>query len=471
MKKIVAALFFVTGIANAQNVQDLNSLSSFSNEINAGSARYIGMGGSMGALGGDISSTEQNPAGLAVAIASDLNVTLGVNSYKNDSQFGNSFQTDDNSFQFQNVGANFVFHNEGNAWNRFSIGLKYSQESLDNRILLGRNNNITGTYLTNEDPEEYTTYTMAGYQDVREGYKTKASLNFGASYSDQIFLGLGLNTHDIRYDNYVVFDEDTEGTVYRYDLNGTPYSSRATGFSLSAGVIGKVNDNFRLGLAYHSPVWYSNIEENYYADLAITDTDYSYDLYYSEYDRNSNSRLVASAGFVVGKSLALNADYTLHMNGSTQFKPSQYFTSTNTFLDNSYKSSSEVRLGGEYRLDNFRLRAGYNYVQTPFDDISLNADIGTGSAATQNFSEIVRGDINRFSFGAGYDFGGFYLDAAYQFQNQSYNYIFGNGDYVDYDYGDNAVYYASLPMNADYNYVAKVKNTQGMFLLTAGWQF
>lgn len=471
MRKIVAALILVTGITNAQNVQDLNSLSNFSSEINAGSARYIGMGGSMGALGGDISSTEQNPAGLSVAIASDLNVTLGVNSFKNESRFGNSFKTDDNSFQFQNVGANFVFHNEGNAWNRFSIGLKYSQESLDNRILLGRNNNITGTYLTNDDPEEYTTYTMAGYQDVAEGYKTKATINFGASYNDKLFLGMGLNTHDIRYDNYVVFDEDTEGTVYRYDLNGTPYSSRATGFSLSAGVIGKVTDNVRLGLAYHSPVWYSNIEENYFADLAINDTDYSYDLYYSEYDRNTNSRLVASAGFVVGKSLALNADYTLHMNGSTKFKPSQYFTSTNTFLDNNYKSSSEVRLGGEYRLENFRLRAGYNFVQTPFDDVSLNADLGTGTVVSQNFSEIVRGDINRFSFGAGYDFGGFYLDAAYQFQNQSYNYIFGNGEYVDYDYGDNAVYYASLPMNADYNYVAKVKNTQGMFLLTAGWQF
>lgn len=471
MKKTVAALFFVTGILNAQNIQDLNSLSGFSNEINAGSARYIGMGGSMGALGGDISSTEQNPAGGALAITSDVNVTLGVNSYKNDSKFGKNFKTDDNSFLFQNVGANLVFHNEGNAWNRFSIGIKYSQESLDNRIALDRNENISGTFVTNEIPEEFTTYTMNGYQDLTKGYKTKASFDFGASYNDRLFLGFGLNAHDVRYDNYVVFDEDTDGTVFRYELNGTPYAARATGLSLSAGVIGKINDGFRLGLAYHSPVWYNNVEENYYANLETSNSNYSYDLYYSEYDRNANSRLVASAGFIIGKSLALNADYTLHMNGSTKFKPGNYFTSTNNFLNESFKSSSEIRIGGEYRIQDFKVRAGYNYIQTPFDDISINADMGSGTNSSQNFSNAFRGDISRLSFGAGYDFGGFYLDAAYQFQNQKYNYVFGNADYVDFDSGDNTVYYASLPTYSDYNYVAEVKSNRGMFLLTAGWQF
>lgn len=460
MKKIVAALFLVTGILNAQNIQDLNSVSAFSNEVNAGSARYIGMGGSMGALGGDISSTEQNPAGGALAISSDLNVTLGINSYKNDSKFGNSFKTNDTSFQFQNLGANLIFHNEGNAWNRFSIGIKFSQESLNNHISLGRNENISGTFVTNEIPEEFTTYTMDGYQDLIDGYKTKASFDFGASYNEKLFLGLGLNAHDVRYDNYVVFDEDTNGTVYRYDLNGTPYSARATGISLSAGVIGKVNDNFRLGLAYHSPVWYNNVEENYYANLELSDNNYSYDLYYSEYKRNANSRLVASAGFIVGKSFAINADYTLHMNGSTQFKPSHYFTSTNNFLDNNLKSSSEIRVGGEYRVQDFRLRAGYNYVQTPFENISINADMGNGTNLSQNVTDAIRGDINRFSLGAGYDFGGFYLDAAYQFQNQKYNYVFGNADYVDYDNSDQTVYYATLPMNSNSNYVANVKSNR-----------
>ncbi|HUH34911.1 MAG TPA: hypothetical protein VL022_03685 [Moheibacter sp.] len=472
MKKIFAGLIIcASGALSAQVVQNLNSIGAYSNDLNAGSARYIGMGGSMGALGGDLSSTEQNPAGLAVAITSDVNVTMGISSFKNESKFGQTHNSKDNAFNFQNFAGTFVFHNDAGPWNRFSIGLKYSEESLDNWINLGRNDKITGTFLTNENPDEYTTYIMDGYQDLVEGYKSKTTLDFGASYKDQLYLGLGFNFHDVRYNNYVVFDEDTNGSVFRYDLNGTPYATRATGISLSAGVIGKIQDNFRLGLAYHSPTWYSNIEENYYADLQLGENNFKYDYYYSEYDRNSNNRLVASAAWVFGKSLALNADYTYHMNGSTQFKPKRSFNETNQFIDDQIKNSSEIRLGGEYRIDKFRLRAGYNYVETPFEEANLVSDLGYGVVNNNHFSNIIQGDVNRFSFGAGYDFGGFYLDAAYQFQNQKYNYVFGNADYIDYDSGENTVYYATLPMNADHNYVAEIKNKKGLFLLTMGWQF
>lgn len=471
MKKILITLIAIAGFVNAQTVQDINSIPVHSNEINAGSARYIGMGGSMGALGGDISSVEQNPAGLGVAITSEVNVTVGLDSYKNEAAFGNTFKTDDNALQFQNAATTFIFANDEDNWNRFSIGIKFSNESMDNWIGLGRNNNITGTYLTSEDPEEYTTYTMAGYQDIVNAYKSKLSFNLGASYKDRLYLGLGLNLHEISYSNYVFFDEDTQGTVYRYDLNGTPYSSDASGFSLSAGVIGKVNDALRLGLAYHSPVWYERIDENYYANLLFPDNHYYYDLYYSNFQRTSNSRLVASAGLVLGKSLALNADYTLHMNGSTKFRPSSDFVGINSFVDKYMDSSSEIRVGSEYRIDKLKIRAGYNFVGSPYGNITLNADAGDGTANSRNFSDAFRGDINRFSFGAGYDFGGFYLDAAYQLQIQNYNYIFGNADYIDFESSDNTVYYASIPLNTDYNFSSKVKNSRGLFLLTVGWQF
>jgi len=336
---------------------------------------------------------------------------------------------------------------------------------------MGRNNNINMSLADIDDPNLITNYTFAGYQDEMIGYKTKMTLDFGASYNDRLYLGFGLNLHDTHLNNYIVLDEDTNGTVYRYDLNGTPYSTRGSGVSLSLGAIGKVNDNFRLGLAYHSPAWYGQLEEEFLADLPVTDSTNYYDWYYSQYDRTSNGRLVGSAGLIIAKSFALNVDYTYHMNGSTKLKPSGDFQNINTFLDDYLKNNSELRVGGEYRLNNFKLRAGYNFVQTPFDDISLSADLGNGNPVSQNFSEAFRGDINRFSFGAGYDFGGFYLDAAYQFQTQKYKYVFGYADYVDYDVNDNTVYYATLPLYSDYNYVADVKENRGMFVLTAGWQF
>lgn len=464
MKKIVLGLGFVLcSITNAQTVQDLNLISPYSNNMNAGSARYIGMGGSMGALGGDISSVEQNPAGLGLAITSEASMTMAIPNYKNKSTFGNSYSSKESDFLINHFGASFVFNNGSSLWNRFAIGVKYAQESLDNHIGILGNDKVQFT-----DTETETTYKFAGYQDQISGYKSKFTLDFSTSYADRLYLGLGFSFHDVSYNNYVVFDENTNGVNYRYDLNGTPYSNQGSGISLSVGAIGKVNDNFRLGLAYHSPVWYSRIEEEFLANLPIRDSLFRYDWYYSEQDRTSNGKLVASAGVVLAKSLAFNLDYTYHMNGTTNVRPKRYFVETNQFLNDNLINSSEIRVGAEYRIDKFKIRAGYNYVQSPWDNFSIDADTGNGNPVRQSVSSAIQGDINRISFGLGYDFGGFTLDAAYQFQNQSYKYIFGNGDYVDYDNG--TVYYASLPL-LGYNYLADIKQNKGMFLLTGAWQF
>ena len=45
-----------------------------------GTARYLGMGGAFGALGGDISAMSSNPAGLAIYKSSEVVTTLSVSS-------------------------------------------------------------------------------------------------------------------------------------------------------------------------------------------------------------------------------------------------------------------------------------------------------------------------------------------------------------------------------------------------------
>ena len=47
--------------ASAQNAYDAEKL--LGNDLN-GTARFVGMGGAMGALGGDISVISSNPAGI-----------------------------------------------------------------------------------------------------------------------------------------------------------------------------------------------------------------------------------------------------------------------------------------------------------------------------------------------------------------------------------------------------------------------
>ena len=62
MKKICllgSALLMVSATINAQSVYDITK---FSNTDLEGTSRFIGMGGAMGALGGDISTIATNPA-------------------------------------------------------------------------------------------------------------------------------------------------------------------------------------------------------------------------------------------------------------------------------------------------------------------------------------------------------------------------------------------------------------------------
>ena len=464
MKKILLSLCTLAGtLAFAQQNKgyetqySTNAINLYSQDINSGNAKYIGVGGAVGALGSDITSVEQNPAGLGVAINSDVQVTAGVSTFSNKTNFGTNIKESESNFDFQQFGGTFVFANEASKWNRFTVGVAYLNQRLDNYSSIGTNEGIKF-----DNPNG----TFNGYIKDIDGYKSKFSVNLGTSYDDKVYLGFGLNFHETNYSGYEQYAErdDNNGQTYVYNADGAPYSEIGQGFSFSLGAIYKVNHNVRLGAAYHSPVWY-NVSEDYYAANFInngTAVD-SYYMYSSDYDMTRGGRLVGSLGFVVGKNLSLGADYTYHMNNDTKLKPSQYFNSSNNFINDFVKNSSEVRVGAEYRVDRFKVRAGYNYVTSPYKDFTM--DIANENNVVTNaavLSKAFQGDINRASFGLGYDFGGFYIDAAYQYQTQKYQQLIGGTDYINTNNE-----FVSLPNT----YAPKVKLDNNLFLLTLGWQF
>lgn len=55
-------------------------------ELN-GTARFVGMGGAMGALGGDISVIGTNPAGIGIYRSHDLSISFGFNNTSASSTF------------------------------------------------------------------------------------------------------------------------------------------------------------------------------------------------------------------------------------------------------------------------------------------------------------------------------------------------------------------------------------------------
>ncbi|KAA6310198.1 hypothetical protein EZS27_038458, partial [termite gut metagenome] len=113
MKKIiiatVAAICFLTGtVLNAQTLYDANRL--MGSDLN-GTARFVGMGGAMGALGGDISTIGINPAGIGIYRSNDAMISFGLINAGSKSTFdNNTVDTDKFHGSFDNIG--FVLSNK-----------------------------------------------------------------------------------------------------------------------------------------------------------------------------------------------------------------------------------------------------------------------------------------------------------------------------------------------------------------------
>ena len=94
-----------------------------------GTARFVGMGGAMGALGGDISTMGTNPAGIGIYRSNDIMGTFGFSSFGSESKYeGSKFNVDKTRGSFDNIG--FVFSSKiGNqtALRYVNFGFSYTR--------------------------------------------------------------------------------------------------------------------------------------------------------------------------------------------------------------------------------------------------------------------------------------------------------------------------------------------------------
>ena len=98
---LVSASLLSSGVVFAQGELDAYRYSQ--TELN-GTARYLGMGGAFGALGGDISSMSSNPAGLGIYRSSEIVTTLSLSSIKAKSDWGGSkVDANKTKFNFDNI--------------------------------------------------------------------------------------------------------------------------------------------------------------------------------------------------------------------------------------------------------------------------------------------------------------------------------------------------------------------------------
>ncbi|MFT3795679.1 OmpP1/FadL family transporter [Flavobacterium sp.] len=319
MKKYFSLL--LAGLAfSALQAQEVSDALRYSQENINGSARFRAMGGAFGAVGGDLSAINVNPAGSAIFAKSQVGITLSNYNTKNESDFFGSKTSDSNvSFDLNQAGVVFVFNSpiQNTGWKKFALSVNYDNtNSFDNTYYsAGTNpNNSIGDYFTsyanqlglpgtvydnayfgelslrerqafmgysayvidpaggNLNSTTFVSNVPAGsyYQDVyteTTGYNGKLSFNASAAYNDRFYIGLNLNTYFSSYTKASSFYESNNNEP----LTGRPSVKNVTfdnytetygnGFSFQIGAIAKITSSLRAGLAYESPTWYEFEDE------------------------------------------------------------------------------------------------------------------------------------------------------------------------------------------------------------------
>ncbi len=471
MKKYLTFIVLLScAMASAQNIGDVLR---YSQENLQGTARFQGMGGAFGALGGDLSALNINPAGSAVFRNSQF--TVSGSSYNTDNSstyFGTSINANNNNLDINQVGGVFVFKsNNGSDWKRIAIALNYdlvqsfddefsvsgtSDQGIDNYFLdyaggvpygsillqdgeyiedgylnIGETqgfqdqqaflgyyggiidpvdqNNDTSTYISNAS---YNTVNQ-DYSRFTSGYNGKFNVNLGTQYKNNLYLGASLNFHTVSYEQ---LDELREGG---YNSDSPIKTSRfsnflhteGSGFSFNLGAIAKLNQNIRVGGSYQSPTWYrltddfsQQINSNL-ADDNINFINHNVVNVFEAYTIKTPSKLTGSMALVFGKDGLLSFDYSYQDMSQAELRPvsDSAFSGVNSTIANNLGKVSSIRVGGEYRIDQVSLRAGYRLEQSPY----------------ANGNNI--GDLNGYSGGIGYNFGRSRLDLAANRIEQDYN--------------------------------------------------
>ncbi len=464
--------FIMGAVCLTTTAQNINDVLRYSSENIQGTARFQAMGGAFGALGGDLSSLNVNPAGSAVFNYSQFTVSGTNYNRNNDALYGNSTQNADlNTLEFNQVGGVFVFKSSSSNWKKIALALNYDiANSFDDQVLVSGNTTegidnyflnfaqgealgplrvqqgefVEDAYLDIGanlgfgaqqgflgfqagiidpvlDDDANTSYVSnAQYSNVNQqyrqssvGYNSKFTANFAGQYQENLYVGASLNFHSVLYERLTTLDESgyDAGSAVQTTSFDNFLNTQGEGFSFGLGAIAKLNNNIRIGGSYQSPTWYrlrDNTAQRINSNLAVDDIgfiDFNIINLFEEYRIKTPSKYTGSLAVVFGKDGLLSFDYGYQDMSQAELRPNNdpSFEVENDFIAQQLGAVNTFRVGGEYRIDKVSLRGGYRFEGTPYED----ADI--------------IGNLEGYSGGIGYNFGGSRLDLALNRTEQDVN--------------------------------------------------
>lgn len=340
---ITTSLLALPAIMSAQSALDAYQLGQ--SDLR-GTARFMSMGGAFGALGGDLTTLNQNPAGIGVYRSSEIGATLDINMQSTKSvSHSLSMSKDQTKVACNNFGyVGAISLGSTSVMPYFNWGASYSRVASFDRTYRGGFNSMNTSlsnmiagmttaggwtasqldgYTSGYNPFQdsrapwmsimmYNSYainpTAPGgdvssyeglYQDgttgegtfdvIEKGYVDEYSINFGGNVLNTVYWGVGFGITDISY---------TQGTYYTEDFNNARIpNAQATGTQTGNGGIGleSVKHMYGTGFNFKAGVIVKPVNE-LRLGLAVhtptwynmtyegwAQTDYGYSTGYSDY--------------------------------------------------------------------------------------------------------------------------------------------------------------------------------------------
>jgi len=291
-----------------------------------------------------------------------------------------------------------------------------------------------------------------------KGSQYQFSLSAAGNYDDKFYFGATLGVMLLNYSQDRIYSEDFTGTGSFIDnfTETNRLNVTGTGINATVGMIFRPINAVRIGASFSTPTIYALNEEfntNFISNIYSVDDPTIIDTFgESTLPGNFNYRLRTPWRANVGTAfffekygfLSLDAEYVAYDNMNLRNREfAGVFDADNQTIEQLYQPVWNIRAGGEFRYQNFRLRGGYALEGDPYDNFGSTLDISR--------------KITRITGGIGVRLTDWYADLAVIHSRS-------NQIYQPYSFESNSIYAGLEPFT-------QVSNRNTNFIVSIGLFF
>ncbi len=332
--KALCATALSATMVNAQDMNLYKSLNLSLEDPTLGSARYAGMGGAMGAIGGVSSALKDNAASIAAGTRSDIGLTFDLYS-NNDGRC--TFAVSDASLLFN------IDHNNSGGYMSSALAITYNRNRTFDSDMY-RECKFIG-----ENGKDQSTIN-----DHEEGGTDAINFAYAGNINNQFFFGVAVGITNLRFNKRNFYVDSYLNDDFLSESDGS-------GCNFNVGLLYQPTDAFRVGVGVQTPTLY-NMEESWSLFEGDRETFDSY-----RYKLHTPMKASFQLGFMLGDRANIGLDYSMR-NYSRMWEEVE-----NVKMRKIEKNVKEVgkiqhtiKLGAEINvIDGLDLRAGYAICTAP----------------------------------------------------------------------------------------------------------